>query len=609
MNSKRHLVVSLLGLLAAARWLSVPAAAQSRASTARLLFQRAVTLEQRLHRQHPPEPTLLQYRQAASAFGRVYRVAPSSPYATTALFHAAQLYEEMGQRFQVRYFRSALDTYQLLVHEYPRSRFAPTALWRIATIEREQFDDEPTAKQFLAFLVRNYPHAVEAQQARHLLDNPASTPTRNRPAPAGESDRATARPVRVEQVVSTRAAAGLRWTIRLSGPVRFRTGRLSHPDRVYVDLWPAYLPHPFPRVIRAAGEAARTLRIAQNQPRVVRAVLDAQADEQLQVTLEEASHQVVLALAPAQGTSIETASANPETTPSAEPAAPAVSATEAASTEAAASPATDAPAAPADVPATPPPPTHSGARSLTRVLGLKVNRIVLDAGHGGSDTGTIGPHGVQEKDVCLDIALRLGKLIEQRLPAAEVIYTRTDDRFVPLQERTRLANQQQADLFISIHANSSRERSARGIETYYLNFTTSPEALEVAARENASSQQSVHELQDLLQKIARNEKIEESREFALDVQNALLRQLRRVRPLPDRGVKKAPFLVLIGAHMPSILAEVSFLSNPVDERLLAQPSYRQRIAEGLFRGISAYLASLNSITVNLHAPAERPSPR
>ena len=160
-----------------------------------------------------------------------------------------------------------------------------------------------------------------------------------------------------------------------------------------------------------------------------------------------------------------------------------------------------------------PEPNRDGERTLTRALGLKINRIVIDAGHGGHDTGTIGPHGLMEKDLCLDVALRLGNLIEQKLPGAEVIYTRKDDTFIPLEERTQIANDAKADLFISIHANSSHDPSARGMETYYLNFATSAEAMEVAARENANSQESMHDLQDLIKKIARNEKIEESKEL------------------------------------------------------------------------------------------------
>jgi len=240
-------------------------------------------------------------------------------------------------------------------------------------------------------------------------------------------------------------------------------------------------------------------------------------------------------------------------------------------------------------------PTAAGDRSLIRALGLKIGKIVIDPGHGGHDTGTIGPDGLLEKDLVVDVGRRLGKLLETRL-GAEVIYTRKDDTFIPLETRTAIANQEQADLFVSIHANSSRDPNARGVETYYLNFTSSPDALEVAARENAVSEKSIHELGDLVKKIALKEKIEESHEFASNVQEALHNGLATKNSgIRDRGVKKAPFIVLIGANMPSILAEISFVSNPSDERKLQTPEYRQRIAESLYRGIAKYVGGLSGV--------------
>jgi N-acetylmuramoyl-L-alanine amidase len=240
-------------------------------------------------------------------------------------------------------------------------------------------------------------------------------------------------------------------------------------------------------------------------------------------------------------------------------------------------------------------PTAAGERSLVRTLGLKIGRIVIDAGHGGHDSGTTGPGGIEEKEVVLDVALRLGKLLKQRL-GADVIYTRDNDTFIPLETRTAIANKAQADLFLSIHANSSPDSSARGVETYYLNFTTSPDALEVAARENAVSDESIHELSDLVKKITLKDKIDESREFAADVQKSLYDDLEEGNPgMRDRGVKKAPFVVLIGANMPSILAEISFLTNSADARELQQPAYRERIAESLYRGVARYISGLSGV--------------
>ncbi|HKW96092.1 MAG TPA: N-acetylmuramoyl-L-alanine amidase [Bryobacteraceae bacterium] len=238
-----------------------------------------------------------------------------------------------------------------------------------------------------------------------------------------------------------------------------------------------------------------------------------------------------------------------------------------------------------------------GERSLTRALGLKINRVLIDPGHGGTDQGTVGRRGLMEKDLVLDVAKRLGKLIEERM-GSEVIYTRTDDTFIPLHDRTELANQKKADLFLSIHANSSPHPRIGGIEVYYLNFTSAPDALDVAARENASSDKSVFELHDLIQSITLNDKIEESKQFATKVQGALQTfETRYNAAAKNRGVKKAPFVVLIGASMPSVLAEIGFLSNAREEQLLRRPEHRQKLAEALYQGVSRYAQSLSHYQV------------
>jgi N-acetylmuramoyl-L-alanine amidase len=249
--------------------------------------------------------------------------------------------------------------------------------------------------------------------------------------------------------------------------------------------------------------------------------------------------------------------------------------------------------------------TADGETSMIRALGLRIGRIVIDAGHGGHDSGTLGVDGIEEKDVVLDVALRLGKLLHERT-GAEIIYTRSDDTFIPLETRTAIANKAQADLFISIHANSSQDETARGVETYYLNFTSDPTALDVAARENAVSGQSIHQLSDLVKKITLKDKIAESREFAADVEGSLYAGLAKGNDgLKNRGVKKAPFVVLIGANMPSILAEISFVTNPKDASQLRQPEYRERVAESLFAGVAKYENGLAGAKTT--APVQRAS--
>ncbi len=251
-------------------------------------------------------------------------------------------------------------------------------------------------------------------------------------------------------------------------------------------------------------------------------------------------------------------------------------------------------------------PTADGERTLQRALGLKIGRIVIDPGHGGHDSGTLGVDGLMEKDVVLDVALRLGQLLHDKL-GAEIIYTRSDDTFIPLETRTAIANKAEADLFISVHANSSGDETARGVETYYLNFTTQPDALDVAARENAVSDGGVHQLADLVKKITLKDKIDESREFASDVEQSLYEGLRKGNEgLKNRGVKKAPFVVLIGANMPSILTEISFVTNGRDAAQLRTPEYRERVAESIFHGIATYANGMSGMRL---ASAAKPAPR
>jgi N-acetylmuramoyl-L-alanine amidase len=249
--------------------------------------------------------------------------------------------------------------------------------------------------------------------------------------------------------------------------------------------------------------------------------------------------------------------------------------------------------------AEPTPAKHNlnGERSLTRVLGLKLGRVVLDPGHGGYDGGTHGPSGLYEKDVVLDVARRLGALLEDRL-GSEVIFTRSDDTFISLERRTQIANEGKADLFLSIHANSSPFRSVAGVEAYYLSLTAPKTSLDTAMRENASSSRSVFDLRDLVQKIALNDKIGESREFAARVDSALYGISSKSNPTAkNRGVKKAPFVVLIGASMPSVLAEIGFLTNASDELMLKRPDHRQKIAEALYKGIANYADTLSHFQV------------
>jgi N-acetylmuramoyl-L-alanine amidase len=243
----------------------------------------------------------------------------------------------------------------------------------------------------------------------------------------------------------------------------------------------------------------------------------------------------------------------------------------------------------------------AGGFSIARQLGLGVSRIVIDPGHGGHDPGA-SKNGVNEAELVLDVSLRLQKLL-QAVPGLQVILTRGTDDFVSLQERTAIANRQGADLFLSIHANASSDAITRGVETYYLNFASNMDTAAVAARENAASGQPMGAAPDYVKSIALNNKLDESRDFATDVQRAMIEKLRTTnKTVKDLGVKQAPFMVLIGAAMPSVLAEISFVTNEPEARLLKSSAYRQKIAEALFAAVRKYQTSLKSVSTVAREP-------
>ncbi len=462
------------------------------------------------------------------------------------------------------------------------------------------------------------PQALPASTATASPSAAASVPTRR-----VHGGVASGRTVEITGIRHWSNPVSTRIAIDLSGEVEYEAARVAHPDRIFFDLHGARLARGLNgREVQVIDDGyLKRIRAAQYKPDVTRVVLDVTDVSDYSAFLLPNPWRLILDIHGGRGGGLETAQ---ESEPAQNTLADVAALSRAPSRVEATTGPTSAPVAarvasvgavahahpgrharvsadalPKDstpaVMAQAAQPTADGERSLVRALGLKVNRIVIDAGHGGHDSGTLGPGGIEEKDVVLDVALRTGKLLEQRL-GAEVIYTRDDDTFVPLETRTAIANKAQADLFLSIHANSSPEAEARGVETYYLNFTSDPQALEVAARENAVSNAGVHQLSDLVRKIALKDKIDESREFAADVDESLYHGLSHGDgTFRDRGVKKAPFVVLIGAQMPSVLAEISFLTNPEDARLLRQSAWRERIAESLADGVERYLNGLSQV--------------
>ncbi len=569
------------------------------------------------------------FQNAIETYNFLLKQYPGSRYRGEALFSIGVL-----QKDELSEPEAAEVTLKDYLRRFPKSDKSDEA--RAAL--KEIADSREQAKQKLAA-------ATAAASAASAAALAASAPSPGLPELKGkivdqrESEKGTPR---VMDVKTWNAADATRIVVTLEDTVSFNSAHIASPDRIYFDIHKAKLTPPLAhKTLDVKAGLLKSVRIGQNRDGVVRLVLDVDGARDANAYLLSNPYRLVIevkssaaqtaksvpapaAAAPVVPPAVETVATGSGTAP-ADAKLAAVAENSAVSsaaasktaaiganaskesaktpvkTSAANSPKTtgksDATKTAELVTPTESKPTRDGNRSLTRALGLKINRIVIDAGHGGHDTGTIGPHGLMEKDLCLDVALKLGKEIEEKLPGAEVIYTRKDDTYIPLEQRTQIANDAKADLFISVHANSSHDQAARGIETYYLNFATSAESMEVASRENALSQESLHDLQDIIKKIARNEKVEESKELANDIQDSLTHRLQLVNQNErNRGVKKAPFVVLIGANMPSVLSEISFISNPNDEKLLRKTDQRQRVADGLYRGIASYLESLNSLS-------------
>jgi len=609
----------------------------------------AADLYRRMGEQFEPK----YFDSAIETYQFLIRDYPESKYREEALVAIAEIRKNNLSQPDL-----AQQNYEDFLQQYPHSSFAPQARKAMAQIQSDQIQTAAKAKAAPepAGAAAGPRSSLGTAAGGTAAAGVAAGGTAARGAAAGEA--APEQDSEVSRVRIWNADNYTRIIIELGSRAKYQAARISDPDRIYFDIRNARLSNELlhrPIEIPPGGYL-KAVRVAQNRSDVVRVVLDvAKVKDYSVFQLADPDRLVVDVYGPGAsakttvytpGTSAHGASASAAPASGSRDSAPPLSTLSTLKTARLETPPRSAlgllplptkastsllpmPALPrvaaraaarpseslkalADSigPAPAAKPTRSGEHSLTRALGLKIGRIVIDPGHGGRDTGTIGPTGLMEKDLCLDLALRLGKLIERSLPSAEIIYTRPDDRFVGLEQRTAIANDARADLFVSIHANSSDDTKVSGIETYYLNFNASPQAMEVAARENATAQSSVHDLQDLVAKIARNDKIEESRDLAADIQESLAASMqignRRER---NRGVRKAPFAVLVGADMPSVLAEISFISNPADEQWLKKPENRQHAAEGLFRGIERYLRSVNSLTTGISPSLNSPHPQ
>jgi N-acetylmuramoyl-L-alanine amidase len=533
----------------------------------------------------------------------------------------------------VAQLRWVVRTYESVVRRFPKSGYTDNALWQganLAVLAFERFGnpaDRQTAVRLLTLLRNEYPSSPfrpRVAEQLEALDGPRPAPIAPpTPPPVSSAAALAGQLVAAEPVVpkSTELAApapasppvatikeikrvplpdGVRVSIELDTESAYRHEQLEHPRRVFFDLRGARTTAPLQdAVLKFDDDVVREIRLGRHPRNTTRVVMDMEAVDgytvftlynpfRLVVDFKRSAVAAKAAAPIATGMTaavldsqplMASAPAEPRPIPAAKEPMPLVSRpASAAVTVSPASPTANA----------------NGQFSLARQLGLGVSRIVLDAGHGGHDPGARA-NGIDESELVLDVTLRLRGLLEKQ-PGIEVTLTRATDEFIQLEERTAIANRQGADLFLSIHANASRNPKARGVETYFLNFASNPEAEAVAARENSASGKTMHSLPEIVRAIALNNKIDESRDFADMVQKSMVRRLSaRNATLRDLGVKQAPFVVLIGAGMPSVLAEISFVTHKQEGALLKTGAYRQQIAESLFEAIVRYQKSLKGV--------------
>ncbi len=573
-------------------------ASSAYAQPPRDLYTQALARDRAVRDARQP-PTVRQIRQAVAAYERVVRRYPASGYADNALWQGAELARLAWERFNDDADRrTAVRLLKQLQSGYSSSSLLPgveQALARFDTVKAVPTSGTaPASAPPASASAPPAPAPAPSHPAVKAVDNPESVP-------AGI--------VTVRGITRTPLPDGVRVSIEMDRELLFRQERLENPKRVFFDLRNANLsPGLRDKTLSFSDDIVREIRVGRHPQNTTRVVMDTEGVESYSVFTLYNPYRVIVdfrrkgavaALPPVPGppvsaavptTGLMKAEPKPVPPPPPPPAPPLVVSAPPLMplpSKAVAPPSLSAPAVPLA--------NSNGQFSIARQLGLGVSRIVLDPGHGGHDPGVNG-NGINESELVLDVSLRLKKLLENQ-PGMDVVMTRDTDIFIPLDQRTAIANREGADLFLSIHANASRNVKARGVETYFLNFAANPEAEAVAARENSASGQTMHRLPDIVRAITLNNKIDESRDFADAVQKSMVRTLSpRNRELQDRGVKQAPFVVLIGAGMPSVLAEISFVSHKQEGVLLKTTAYRQQIAEALFDAIVKYQKSLKAKT-------------
>ena len=584
-------------------------------SRAEDLFQYAGTLTRDLHNRTPDQRNTGDYRRALDAYGQVVRLNTDNCFSAESLARIAQLLREMADvTGDSALYDQAIKTYRSVIVDHPHSAFVSEALINIAEIYEENLQDLDGAANAYRELAAYFPDSVLGREARAVLARFEAELGR-RPVDvvvAPDVNAGDAAAIGLRRLINLRSFSGpdyARVVLDLSDQSQFTVRRTD--NRVSFELAQSSVAPSLygRRFIVGESRLLRRITVSQNNATGLRVNVDLgttfdysafRLSEPERIVIDFHADRLVLSRGPGPE-AIESRVAPVARIPEgrAKPGGraggdrnPLMSLPEISDPiETLANTRSSARAAnPAEALA-----KALGAKIDVRVAEAPIRRIVIDPGHGGHDTGTISAGGMREKDLVLDVARRLRGYIKYSYPDVEVILTRESDRFVALEERAAIANSRRADLFISIHANASQSRIASGVETYFVSPDRVPaEDLQTAARENATlpTSKSGEGAQPVVASVTTiGNRVAESRELARYIQSGLVRGIGAQSPstAANRGVKHAPFVVLLGASMPSVLAEVSFLSNRKDEALLQTVEFRERVAASLYAGLNAYL--------------------
>lgn len=484
-------------------------------------------------------------------FQAVYRDNPSGPWAAAGLYKSGDLYIELYKRsLKESDKKEALDIFKRITNQFPKSQYRYKAAKAISRLTPNKTAEKtiplPKCPIKKARFTKN---KKTLPQKKSALKEIPRTARPNPDKTAIVSDlRFWSNPNYTRIVID--ANNETTYTHRLLK----RDPSIKKPQRLYVDLNHSILSNNIKKAIPVNDDLMRYVRAGQYTKDSVRVVIDIKSFNNYKIFSLKNPFRIVIDVWGETETLAHTKKSRQKTFKN----------------------------------------TKITSSAIAKQFALGVKRIVIDPGHGGRDCGALGYlNGIYEKEVALEISKKLASKIRKELQC-EVIMTRKEDRFLTLEERTAIANTKDADLFISIHTNAARNRKAMGLETYFLNLATDDDAILVAARENATSTKNISDLQAILNDLMQNAKINESSRLATYVQESLFNHMKRkYGEIKNKGVKQAPFYVLLGAHMPAILVETSFISNKKECKRLINSKYQDRLCEGIINGIKKYIIETN----------------